>query len=332
MSFASLGDRTEKAHLAMFSPRYIVASFVLSAVGLGLAACKSDPNDDSTSDPSDGGETAVAGRSGTGGASATAGRSGNAGQKAAAGHSGQSGGADGAGHAGASGSNAETYSGPTVGTAKRFAVLAYSSVTTANISIMKGSIGVSSAAISDITGFDDGQFMKYGNDSLAPNSDLTRLAQADVTTLVGDIDPRACDHDLTDVVGGLTGDITLQPGVTCMNDFSADVLLNGHVYLDAAGDPSAFFVIRANNTLTVADGAQVVLKNDARDCGVFWRISKAVTIGKMVSFHGTVIAGSAITMKTASTLDGRALAQTEGVQLDANTITVPTDGACPHVQ
>ncbi|HET6337225.1 MAG TPA: ice-binding family protein [Polyangiales bacterium] len=291
---------------------------------------------------------AAAGRSGRGGAGAAAGRSGDAGQKAAAGHSGQSAGAGGAGHAGrsgsgaagaagagddgGSGSGAETYSGPTVGTAKRFAVLAYSSVTTANISSLKGSIGVSAAAVSVITGFDDAQFTKYGNDSLAPNADLTRLAQADVTTLVNDIDPRACDHDLTDVVGGLTGDITLHPGVTCMNNFSADVLIDGHVNLDAEGDPNAFFIIRGNNTLTVADGAQVVLKNDARDCGVFWRISKAVTIGKTVGFHGTVIAGSAITMKSASTLDGRALAQTEGVQLDANTITAPTDGDCPHAQ
>jgi len=332
----------------MFSTRYIVASIVLSAAGFGLAACDSDTDDDSKTDSSDGGEVAAAGRSGRGGAGAAAGRSGDAGQKAAAGHSGQSAGAGGAGHAGrsgsgaagaagagddgGSGSGAETYSGPTVGTAKRFAVLAYSSVTTANISSLKGSIGVSAAAVSVITGFDDAQFTKYGNDSLAPNADLTRLAQADVTTLVNDIDPRACDHDLTDVVGGLTGDITLHPGVTCMNNFSADVLIDGHVNLDAEGDPNAFFIIRGNNTLTVADGAQVVLKNDARDCGVFWRISKAVTIGKTVGFHGTVIAGSAITMKSASTLDGRALAQTEGVQLDANTITAPTDGDCPHAQ
>jgi hypothetical protein len=320
-------------------PRYIIASFVLIQAGVGVVACNSD--DGSTTESADGGD-GVAGRSGNGGARAAAGGSGDAGKAAAGGRSGGAGGAgrSGAsgssagsgGQSGASGSGAETYSGPTVGTAKRFAVLAYSSVTTANTSTLQGSIGVSAAAVSVITGFDDPAFVKYGNDSLAPNADLTALAQADVTTLVGDIDPRACDQDLTDVVGGLTGDITLQPGVTCMNSFSADVLVDGHVYLDAGGDPSAFFIIRGNNTLTVADGAEVVLTNGARDCGVFWRISKAVTIGKTVKFHGTVISGSAITMKTASTLNGRALAQTEGVQLDANTITAPTDAECPHVQ
>ncbi len=164
------------------------------------------------------------------------------------------------------------------------------------------------------------------------------LAQQDVTALVGNIDPRPCDTDYTNVVGGLTGDVTLYPGVTCMNSFPADVLLNGHVTLDARGDSNAFFMIRGNLTLTVADAAQVVLANGAEACGVFWRISKQVTIGKTVQFYGTVIAGSAITMSTASTLLGRALAQTAGVHLDANAITVPTDGlvgspgVCTHVQ
>jgi hypothetical protein len=139
-------------------------------------------------------------------------------------------------------------------------------------------------------------------------------------------------------VGGLTGDITLSPGVTCMNSFSADVLLNGHVTLDAQGDPNAFFIIRGNLTLTVADAAEVVLTNGAEACAVFWRIEKQVTIGKTVKFYGNVISGTAITMNTGSTLTGRALAQTAGIMLDANTITVPTDGStgapgvCTHLQ
>jgi hypothetical protein len=43
-------------------------------------------------------------------------------------------------------------------------------------------------------------------------------------------------------------------------------------------------------------------------------------------------------MNTGSTLTGRALAQTAGVQLDANAITVPSDGSagspgvCTHLQ
>jgi hypothetical protein len=180
--------------------------------------------------------------------------------------------------------------------------------------------------------------VKYGNDSLAPNSMRTLLAQKDVTALVGNIDPRACDRDLTNVVGGLTGDITLYPGVTCMNSFSADVPINGHVTLDARGNSNAFFIIRGNKTLTVADAAEVILANGAEACGVFWRISAQVTIGKTVKFYGTVISGTAVTMNTGSTLTGRALAQTANVSFDANTVTIPTDGlipgpgVCTHMQ
>jgi hypothetical protein len=308
----------------------IVASLIFISGVSALAGCSTD-----TSDPADAGDASSAGHTGVSGSSSAGhvavGGHGGAGSGAAVG--GHSGAGGAAAHSGASGSPAMNgYQGPTVGTAKRFAALSYNSITTANISTVVGSIGVSAAAISVITGFDDPSFKKYGSDSLAPNDGLTGIAQGDVTTLVGNIDPRACDTDLTNVVGGLTGDITLHPGVTCMNSFSADVLLNGHVYLDAGGDPNAFFIIRGNKTMTVADGAQVVLMNEARDCGVFWRISEAVTIGKTVAFHGTVIAGTAITMQTASTLNGRALAQTAGVQLDANTITAPTDAECPHAQ
>jgi hypothetical protein len=234
------------------------------------------------------------------------------------------------GGAGAAGSG--SYEGPSLGSAKTFAVLAYSAITTANISTITGDIGVSAGAMSTITGFDAPADTKYGTDSLPPDDARTLLAQGDVTALVANIDPRACDADYTNVVGGLTGDVTLQPGVTCMNSFSADVLLNGHVYLDAHGDPNAFFVIRGNLTLTVADAAEIVLLNGAQACSVFWRISKQVTIGKTVKFQGTLIAGTAITMQTGSTLTGHALAQTAGIQLDADTIEVPSSAACTHPQ
>ena len=239
---------------------------------------------------------------------------------------------------GSSGSGNAPYLGPSVGSAKPFAALAYSGITAANISTLLGAIGVSAGAVSTITGFDAASDVKYGTDSLTPNNGRTLLAQQDVTALVSNIDPRPCDADYTSVVGGLTGDITLYPGVTCMNSFADDVLLNGHLTLDAKGNPNAFFIIRGNLTLTVADAAQVVLANGAEACGVFWRISKQVTIGKAVQFYGSVIAGSAITMTSGSKLTGRALAQTANVTFDADAIIVPSDGlvgsaaVCTHLQ
>jgi Ice-binding-like len=318
----------------LHATKYLIA---VPLAALLVTACGSDAS--TASDGAGGGGAGAA----TGGASTSDGGSASGGTRSSAGAAGLPGGASGgsdvngssgAGDAGETG----TYDGPTVGRAKTFAALAYSAITTANISKLLGDIGVSAGAKSTITGFDAPSDKKYGIDSLAPDSQRTILAQGDVTALVGNIDPRACDTDLTSVVGGLTGDITLYPGVTCMNSFSADVAINGHVTLDAKGNPNAFFIIRGNLTLTVADAAQVILANGAEACSVFWRIKKQVTIGKTVEFYGTVIAGTAISMHSGSTLVGRALAQTAGVMLDANSITLPSDGdvgspgVCTHLQ
>ncbi len=86
--------------------------------------------------------------------------------------------------------------------AQPFAALAYSAITAANISPVTGDVGVSAGAMSNITGFDAPADVKFGTDSLAPDDQRTIVAQQDVTSLVGDIDPRACDVDYTDVVGG----------------------------------------------------------------------------------------------------------------------------------
>jgi ice-binding like protein len=318
----------------LLATRYLIA---VPLAALLVAACGSDASTASDAAGGSGASAATGGASTSDGGSASGGTRSSAGAAGLA--SGASGGSDANGSSGAGdGGDTGNYDGPTVGHAKTFAALAYSAITTANISTLLGDIGVSAGAKSTITGFDAPADEKYGTDSLAPDSQRTILAQGDVTALVGNIDPRACDTDLTNVVGGLTGDITLYPGVTCMNSFSADVAINGHVTLDAKGDPNAFFIIRGNLTLTVADAAQVILANGAEACGVFWRIKKQVTIGKTVKFYGTVIAGTAISMHSGSTLTGRALAQTAGVMLDANSITIPTDGnvgspgVCTHLQ
>ena len=302
------------------------ACLIVAAACLALGCGGSDSQ--ATSDGSGGG-------SGGDGSSDLGGASGSKASGRAGADNTQAGGSQ-VDSAGSGGS--ESYLGPSVGSAKPFAALAYSAISAANISTLLGDIGVSAGAVSTITGFNAASDKKYGTDSLAPNSDRTLLAQQDVTALVSDIDPRPCDADYTSVVGGLTGDITLYPGVTCMNSFSADVLLNGQVTLDAKGDPNAFFIIRGNLTLTVADGAQIVLANGAEACGVFWRISKQVTIGKTVQFYGTVIAGTAVTLATGSKLTGRVLAQTANVTFDADSVTLPSDGltasatVCTHLQ
>ncbi len=228
------------------------------------------------------------------------------------------------------------YAGPTVGAAKGFAALAYSAITAVNGPVVTGNLGVSGASVSNITGFDAAPAIRFGTDSSAPNSLRTILTQREVDALVDDIDVRPCNTDYTDGDDGLTGDVTLHPGVTCMNGLQADATLSGRVILDAGGDQNAFFVIRSNFALTVADETSVVLVNGAQGCGVFWLGDQQVTIGRNVAFVGTVIAGVGLAMHAGSTLIGRALARTGDVVLDGNSISIPlydvsgSAGTCTH--
>ena len=225
-----------------------------------------------------------------------------------------------------------------MGAAKGFAALAAKAITAVNSSPVTGNLGVSAAPVRSITGFDAVPVLKFGIDSSAPNSLRTTLTQQEVDALVDDIDVRACDVDYASVHRDATGGVTLTPGVTCLNATDADLFLSGRVTLDAGGDPNAFFIIRSNFTLTVADRTDLVLSHGAQACGVFWQVEQQVKIGRGVEFFGSVIAGTGISMQSGSTLVGRALARTGAVELDASTITLPlydvsgAPGACTHLQ
>ena len=234
--------------------------------------------------------------------------------------------------------DASGYRGPSVGPAKGFAALAYSAIATLESSPVTGNLGVSGASVRSIAGFEAVPVLKYGIDSSPPHSLRTILTQRGVDALVDDIDVRACDANFADVAADARGGITLHPGVTCLNGSGVARPLRGSITLDAGGDANAFFIIRGDFELTVADDTVLLLANGAQACSVFWRLNQQVTIGARAALVGTVIAETGITMHSGSTLVGRALARTGAVALDGNTITIPIYGAvgdaltCAHLQ
>jgi hypothetical protein len=56
------------------------------------------------------------------------------------------------------------------------------------------------------------------------------------------------------------------------------------------------------------------------------RIGSSAALGTTTDFIGNILALTSITLNTGATLNGRALAQTGAVTLDANTIEGPTCG------
>jgi hypothetical protein len=202
--------------------------------------------------------------------------------------------------------------GPSLGTALNFTVLAGSTITNTGPSVITGNLGLGPG--SAVTGFPPGVVtgVRHVSDavSLQAKNDLvtayTEAANAPVTT------------DLTGIdLGGLN----LTPGVY---KFSASAQLTGPLTLSGNG----IFIFQVGSALTTASNSTVLLTNGAQACGVYWQIGSSATLGTATHFQGNLMALTSITLTTgASILTGRALARNGALTLDSNHITPPV-GAC----
>jgi hypothetical protein len=75
--------------------------------------------------------------------------------------------------------------------------------------------------------------------------------------------------------------------------------------------------------ITAAGNSQVILINGAQSKNVLWQVGSSATLGTNTTFVGTIMAQISVTATTGATLDGRALALTGAVTLDASTVNVP---------
>ena len=99
----------------------------------------------------------------------------------------------------------------------------------------------------------------------------------------------------------------------------------GPVTLDAQGDPNARFIFQVAADMVTQTGFSVNLVGSASPCNVYWQVGNDASIGGSNAFVGTLMANNAITVGSATTVDGRALARNASVTLNNNTFT---NGAC----
>jgi hypothetical protein len=98
---------------------------------------------------------------------------------------------------------------------------------------------------------------------------------------------------------------------------------SGDLTLDAQGDTNAVFIFQMGSTLTTTSGRQIVLTGGAQAANIVWQVGSSATLGTSSVFEGNILAYASITATTGATVQGRLLAQTGAVTLDANTITIP---------
>ena len=194
-----------------------------------------------------------------------------------------------------------------LGSAGSFAVLAGSTVTNAGATTIIGSVGVSPGTA--ITGLPAGQ---PTGGTVHAGEDVAAQAQSDLTGAYNSLAGMACGTNLT---GQDLGGQTLAPGVYCFNS-SAPV--TGTLTLDAQGNSNAVFVFQIGSTLTTATDAALNLTGGAQSTNVYWQVGSSATLGTGTVFGGNIVALASITLTTGVRLDGKALARTGAVTMDAN--------------
>ena len=209
---------------------------------------------------------------------------------------------------------------PVLGGAKRFTVLAGSTVTNDGVgTIIVGDVGVSPGLA--VVGLPPGQ-PTMGNVYVGANG-VAVQAQLDLTKLYDDLKGRPCPAANVLTGQDLAGK-TLLPGVYC---FASSAALGvGTLTLNANNDPNAFWVFQIDSTLDVAASTVTVI-NGGTACNVFWQVGSSATVLDNALFAGNIVAFSAITLNTgARIVPGRALARGAAVTMLNNQVST---ALCP---
>jgi hypothetical protein len=201
-----------------------------------------------------------------------------------------------------------------LGTAASFAVLAGTpSVTSTGATIITGNVGVHPAA--SVTGFPPG----IVNGIIHMADAVAKQAKSDLVKAYGEAAGRT---PVTVVAGGTLGGKTLVGGVYSAGGVTLD--LTGTLTLDGQNDPNSVWVFQATSDLITASSSSVRFINGGTPCNVFWQVTSSATLGSGSTFVGTILALTSITMNSAVTVSGRALARNGKVTLINDRITRPS--------
>src|SRR5450759_780245 len=205
---------------------------------------------------------------------------------------------------------------PGLGSAKKFAVLAGSTITTVPSSTITGDVGLDPGStvsgfslVSSGTGFFTSTQV---TGQVHINDDVARQAKSDLGTAYTDATSATTTLDLS---GQDLGGKTLGPGVY---SYSSSAQLTGPLMLSGAG----VFIFKIAGTLTTVSNSRISLSGGASPCGVYWQVGSA-NLGSVTHFEGTLMAMDSITMSIGTSMNGRALALNGAVTLNSNTITAP---------
>jgi hypothetical protein len=215
-----------------------------------------------------------------------------------------------------------------LGTAGSYVILAKTGISTVPNSVVTGSLGVSPAAASYITGF---SLTADSTNVFSTSTQVTGRVYAanykpptpsNLTTAVGDMQlaftaAAARAPDVTELGAGDIGGMTLAAGVY---KWGTGLLIPTNVTL--SGGATDVWIFQIAKDLTVGNGTKISLTGGALPGNVFWQVAGLVKLGTTAHFEGVVLTQTSITLETGASINGRLLAQT-AVSLNGGTVVEP---------
>lgn len=210
--------------------------------------------------------------------------------------------------------------------ASEYVILAGSLISNVPTSAVKGNVGLSPAAGSNITGFGATEITGIvytvdasGPAGSVPNSVGLTAAKGDLTTAYND----AAGRTSIDIVllSGNIGGLTLTPGLYKSSSFLQ--ISSGDLSFDAKGDTNAVFIIQIASSLNTSSGRKIILKGGALAKNIFWQVGTSATLGSTSVFKGNIMADQSISVNTGATVEGRLLARIAAITLKGNTVVNP---------
>ena len=212
-----------------------------------------------------------------------------------------------------------------------FAVLAGTTITNDGASLITGDIGVSPGTA--LTGFQPIPL----NTISGPGTVTSGLGIVQGIIYAGGPVAQQAHNDAVILYNYLVAQVadTTYSGVTQLNGMiftpgvynfapSANLQVNGTMYLDFQGNSDAQFIFQMGSTLVTMAGSNVIaLNNNNQTCpgaNVYWAIGSSATING-AQFIGSVIATTTITMTSGSNVSGRLWALNGAVTMITDTIS-----------
>lgn len=201
---------------------------------------------------------------------------------------------------------------PLLDTWDSFAILAGNSATNSGATVVVGSVGSVSGAVS---GFDapaqvtNGLVFQANEGSIGGQAAYSSVL--DALTL-----NYPCDVDLSgqDLAG-----LTLTQGVYCLSEAQ----LTGALHLWGEGNPDATFIFIVVGTMTTAADSSVSLDDGASARNVYWAVGDTVTIGARTVLPGMVLGVADVVAANGAQLTGHLYSQYGSVTTDTANIQCP---------